>query len=442
MSARHPIAHQTAPSSSSLAVAKMPLSGFGVANAWPCFANEYDHIARIEQGQFSEVWSGNCKLMKQKVCIKIMDLEKISTSFEDILQEVQTMRLSDDPNILNCYCSFVHKDQLWLISQFMNKGSCLRVMSIAKQLNLGEGLEEESIGYILSEALKGLNYLHQRGCVHRDVKCGNILLDDSGSVRLSDFGVNRWTMTSSATAGHTLNTSLSHAAPETLEGDSFDSRIDIWSLGITALELANGCPPYADQTPAKTIKLILEDEPPSLKSYPHDKQLNFAASSFSKFFEDFYKRCLQKNPKLRPSSVELSKHKFLRNRNPTTLISFLSNIYDVDSSLPGNMEDQSIDNTMSDFQELADESPTSCIAIDEARCTDLMVEEPNQKLLNTKIEQSFVPGTSWVFDVEESIRGRVCGENNSLSKSGINATGDADSIKDFLEDFDQNDASM
>lgn len=416
-------------------------------NMWPCFATEYDQIAKIEQGQFSEVWSGVCKPIKQKVCIKIMDLEKISTSFEDILQEVQAMRLCDDPNILNCYCSFVHHDQLWLITQFMNKGSCLRVMSISKQLNLGEGLEEECIGFILSETLKGLHYLHQRGYVHRDVKCGNILLDESGSVRLSDFGVNRWTMTTSAT-GHTVSTSICHAAPETIEGDNFDDRIDIWSLGITALELAKGYSPYSHHSAAKTTQLILEGDPPSLKNYPHDKQLHSGGVPFSKFFEDFYKRCLQKNSRLRPSSTELLKNKFLRNRTPARLISFLANIYDVDSAVQQQIQYSSIGNTLQDFEDLVDETSVIPHQIPVAAyITTIDVDKKDSKMENSLIpapeHSSFVPGTSWVFDIEDNLRRKNVAENVTQQTVGRKQHDEhQESIEDFLKEFDQNDATM
>ena len=84
-----------------------------------------------------------------------MDLENITTSFEDIVLEVQTMRLSDDENLLRCYCSFVYLDQLWLVTQFMDKGSCLRVMTMAKNMGIGEGMNEEWLAYILKEALQG-----------------------------------------------------------------------------------------------------------------------------------------------------------------------------------------------------------------------------------------------------------------------------------------------
>ena len=123
-----------------------------------------------------------------------MDLERISTSFEDILQEVQTMRLCEDENVLRCYCSFVFTDQLWLVTQLMDKGSCFRVMTVAKGMGFGEGMNEEWLAYILKEALQGIKYLHDNGQIHRDIKSGNILLDSRGGVRIADFGVSGWTM--------------------------------------------------------------------------------------------------------------------------------------------------------------------------------------------------------------------------------------------------------
>ena len=159
--------------------------------------------ARIGNGAFSSVYRAKRKDSSSGggsghhyVAIKIMDLEHISSSFEDILQEVQTMKMCDDPNILRCHCSFVNTDQLWLVTELMDKGSCLRVMNAARSLGMGDGMNEEWLAYILREALQGLHYLHNNGQIHRDIKSGNILLDGAGSVRLADFGVSGWTVNS------------------------------------------------------------------------------------------------------------------------------------------------------------------------------------------------------------------------------------------------------
>ena len=149
-------------------------------------ASFYDQQARIGSGAFSNVYRARIKSKENSfVAIKIMDLEHISSSFEDILQEVQTMKMCDDPNILRCYCSFVNADQLWLVTEMMDKGSCLRVMNVARGLGMGDGMSEEWLAYILREALQGLHYLHNNGQIHRDIKPGNILVDSHGSVRLA-----------------------------------------------------------------------------------------------------------------------------------------------------------------------------------------------------------------------------------------------------------------
>lgn len=164
--------------------------------------------------------------------------------------EVQTMRLCHHDNVLKCYCSFVASSQLWLITEYMDKGSCYRVMSAAKfQLgpSFGEGMNEEWLAYILQQTLLGLDYLHEKGHIHRDIKCNNILLDSQGSVRLADFGVAGWTI-SKGLRNDTVKTFVgtpAWMAPEVLEqSEGYDHKADIWSLGITALELAKGVSYY------------------------------------------------------------------------------------------------------------------------------------------------------------------------------------------------------
>jgi serine/threonine-protein kinase OSR1/STK39 len=322
---------------------------------WSCDPNHYiKQDGKIGRGSFSTVWraklrtnnnnnniiiEGNEKKKKEEyVAIKIMDLENISTSFEDILQEIQIMRLSDDPNILRCHCSFVQDDQLWLITQLMDKGSCLRVMDIAKTIGLGEGMNEEWLAYILRESLQGLCYLHGNGQIHRDIKTGNILLDSQGQVRLADFGVSGWTV-AKGRRQETVKTFVGtpcYMAPEVMEqAGGYDNKADIWSLGITALELAKGYAPYARYPPMRVLVMTIEEDPPSLKSYKHNRQRNDAP--FSNSFYDFYSKCLQKNPIGRPNAEELLKHKFLKNRSKDALVNqLISKIYSVGTVSEGS----------------------------------------------------------------------------------------------------------
>lgn len=267
---------------------------------WPTQSSSYNLVNQIGHGGFSSVWKATCAVREKStdVAIKIMDLENIVTSFEEILQEVQLMRLSDDNNILRCYCSFVQADQLWLVTQLMDKGSCLRAMAVAKNFGFGLGMNEEWFSYILKETLQGLSYLHDNGQIHRDVKAGNILLDSEGNVRLADFGVSGWLVARGQKneSAKTFVGTPCWMAPEVMEQvDGYDYRADIWSLGITALELAKGSAPYSKFPPMRVLVLTIEEEPPSLKCYDTDRQRSGAP--FSPYFQDFYKKCLQKNAK-------------------------------------------------------------------------------------------------------------------------------------------------
>lgn len=170
------------------------MSELASVKQWPCDASEYTKTVRIGSGSFSQVWRAKCPANDCDIAIKTMDLENISTSFEDILQEVQTMRLTEHENVLNCYCSFVVKDQLWLVMQLMDKGSCLRLLSLSKHYGIGEGMSEDCLAYVLAEVMKGLSYLHGAGAIHRDIKSGNVLLDSNGNCKLADFGVSGWTI--------------------------------------------------------------------------------------------------------------------------------------------------------------------------------------------------------------------------------------------------------
>jgi serine/threonine-protein kinase OSR1/STK39 len=210
----------------------------------------------------------------QRVALKVMDLEHITTEISEISKEVQMMRMCSHANVLCCHASFVSKSELLLVMPLMEKGSCLHIMHAAKQFGLGEGLAEEWLGYVLFEVLQGLNYLHENGHIHRDIKAGNILLDPVGKVALADFGVSSW-LVHAGLRRRTAKTFVGTPcwmAPEVMEQvEGYDYKADIWSFGITALELAKGFAPYAFHPPMKVLLLTIQEEPPSLRSYATEK---------------------------------------------------------------------------------------------------------------------------------------------------------------------------
>ncbi|POM58781.1 STE/STE20/FRAY protein Kinase [Phytophthora palmivora] len=350
-----------------------------MADEWPTVASEYQIIEQIGQGAFAKVWKAYCAPKKIHVAIKIMDLEKITTSFEDIRAEVQTMKMTNHPNVLKCYCSFVHKDQLWLVTQLMNKGSCLHVMNLLKKKGLGEGLKEEFVAVILNETLKGLQYFHENGQIHRDIKAGNILLDSEGHVVIADFGVSGWMMEGGDRRKNrqTFVGTPCWMAPEVMEQvRGYDYKADIWSLGITALELAKGYAPYARFQPMKVLLLTLQEDPPSLRTYDDDG----SGHQFGRHFKDVVKLCLQKDPSKRPGTSAMLKHSFFKKAGDTTYLA---------RNLLNNIED------------IGESCMTAGIA-DALPGAGPLYAKGTKGPPGSEAEGSkYVPGTTWVFDDEE-----------------------------------------
>jgi serine/threonine-protein kinase OSR1/STK39 len=246
-----------------------------------------------------------------------MDLEHINTEIADISKEVQMMRMCHHSNVLCCHASFVSKSELFLVTPLMEKGSCLRIMRVAKRQGRGEGLAEQWLGYVLFEILCGLGYLHDNGHIHRDIKAGNILLDPNGKAALSDFGVSSW-LVHAGLRRRTAKTFVGTPcwmAPEVMEQvEGYDYKADIWSFGITALELAKGFAPYALHPPMKVLLLTIQEEPPSLRSYATEKSCT--GESFSRSFKEMVRMCLQKEARKRPTVQTLMNCKFFKTKWP------------------------------------------------------------------------------------------------------------------------------
>mmetsp|Transcript_19059 Transcript_19059/g.24703 ORF Transcript_19059/g.24703 Transcript_19059/m.24703 type:complete len:478 (+) Transcript_19059:78-1511(+) len=322
---------------------------------WPVMASAYKMKQLIGHGAFAKVYVAEIRGDSKRVAIKVMDLDLIAVEITEISKEVQMMRMCAHPNVLCCYSNFVHNSELHLVMPLMEKGSSLHIMHVAKGKGLCDGMAEEWLGYILFQALQGLRYLHSNGQIHRDIKAGNILLDPEGGVALADFGVSSW-LVKAGQRQHQAQTFVGTPcwmAPEVMEQiDGYDYKADVWSVGITALELAKGFAPYAYHPPMKVLLLTIQEEPPSLRSYATEKSCTGA--SFSRSFKEMVRMCLQKEARKRPTVHTLLNTRFFKSNWPVEpLISqLLSRIDDISTTSENDLLSERVF-TKEDYQATA-----------------------------------------------------------------------------------------
>ena len=259
---------------------------------------EFDLIELVGQGNYGRVYKAMHKKTGKIYSAKIAYIEK-TNEVESFKKEINILSQCNNQYIVHYFASYIKGHQIWIILEFCDGGSLYELIKI-----LPRNLNEEEIASLVSMILKGLIFLHENKKIHRDIKTENILLTHEGIAKLADFGVSTQLMHSFSKKITKIGTPF-YMSPEVILQNKYDYKCDIWSLGITTIEMAEGEPPFAKVKGYWVLKKIITHPPKGLKN----------KEKWSKEFNDFVEKCLIYDPEKRPSAKELLQHPFILKYN-------------------------------------------------------------------------------------------------------------------------------
>mmetsp|Transcript_12559 Transcript_12559/g.31912 ORF Transcript_12559/g.31912 Transcript_12559/m.31912 type:complete len:434 (-) Transcript_12559:112-1413(-) len=258
-------------------------------------------VEKLGEGSYGTVWKALHKASGELFAIKKVSFED---DFKDTMKEIEFMQQLDHARCVKYYGSVVHDNCLWIFMEYCGAGSVADIMAICDTV-----LGEPQIATLCRYVLEGLRYLHGIKKIHRDIKAGNVLLRNDGEGKLADFGVSGQVRDTMSKMNTVIGTPY-WMAPEVIQEVGYSYKADIWSLGITVIELAEKKPPYANIHPMRAIFMIPSRPPPRLTE----------PEKWSKEMNAFVEACLMKNPDDRPSADRLLQHPFLQKaKGPTCL---------------------------------------------------------------------------------------------------------------------------